>query len=196
MTEFKKQGLYDGAGSEDDGYWFSTEDGKHIHAEKGQSPKEAVDAWFKDKNNQPLENKKKKSTPKLKNIIKKLNFFKDKPVGTYDYHTGELVNLTDGYMVTFHQNEPDENGHYKSHFGRYTDEEYDNIANKFAKDNDAEVYIGVFDSEPEISFRVKSFKQAMKLMVEHNQDSFWSNEEGKLYKNYKRDKNKNPLQGE
>ena len=196
MTEFKKQGLYDGAGSEDDGYWFSTEDGNHIHAEKGQSPKEAVDAWFKNKNNQPLENKKKKSTPKLKNIIKKLNSFKDKPVGTYDYHTGELVNLTDGYMVTFHQNEPDENGHHKSHFGRYTDEEYDNIANKFAKDNDAEVYIGVFGGEPEISFRVNSYKEAYSLMIKHNQKSIWCNELSCEKENPYYDSNKNPMIGD
>ena len=106
-------------------------------------------------------------------------------------------------MVTFHQNEPDEQGHYKSHFGRYSEEEYDKLANDFAKDNDAEIFIGVFDDEPEISFKVKTLEQAIKLMLKHNQDSVWDNKlgvEGKyeqaLIKNIKRDKKKNPLRGE
>lgn len=148
-------------------------------------------------------NEKQNQNKQVKNIIKKLDEYKDKPIGTYNYHTGELVNLSDGYMVTFHQNEPDEQGHYKSHFGRYTEEEYDKLANDFAKDNDAEIFIGVFDDEPEISFKVKTLEQAIKLMLKHNQDSVWDNKlgvEGKyeqaLIKNIKRDKKKNPLRGE
>ena len=58
------------------------------------------------------------------------------------------------------------------------------------------MYVGVFDNEPEISFKVKSKEQALKLMREHNQDSIWDNSEGKIYKNCKRDIKKNPLSGE
>ena len=47
-------------------------------------------------------NKKQNQKKQVKNIIKKLNEYKDKPIGTYNYHTGEPVNLSDGYMVTFH----------------------------------------------------------------------------------------------
>lgn len=129
--------------------------------------------------------------------------YEGKPVGTYDYKTGKLVNLKDGYMVTFHQNEPDENGHYKSHYGRYTDEEYDEMASKFAEENDAEIFVGVFDDEPEISFKVKTQEQALKLMIQYHQDSIWDNKtaargdyENALIKNIKRDKSKNPLRGE
>lgn len=99
-------------------------------------------------------------------------------------------------MVTFHQNEPDENGHYKSHYGRYSDEEYDNLTNQFASDNDAEVYIGVFDGEPEISFKVKSHKQAYDLMTKYNQKSLWNNQEKEIEENPYYDKGKNPMRGD
>lgn len=139
----------------------------------------------------------------VKGIINNLKTYEGKPEGTYDYLTGKPVTLTDGYMVSFHQNEPDENGHHKSHYGRYTEKEYDRLSNEFAKNNDAEMYVGVFDDDPEISFKVKTKEQALKLMIEHNQDSIWDNEtaakgdyENALIKNLKRDKRKNPLRGE
>lgn len=131
-----------------------------------------------------------------KGVIRKIKSFEGQEEGTYDYNTGNPVNLKDGYMVTFHQNEPDKNGHYKSHYGRYTEQEYDDITNKFAKENNAKVYVGVFDGEPEISFKVKTFVQAKRLAIIHNQDSVWDNKNGQIWKNIKRDKNKNPLQGE
>lgn len=132
----------------------------------------------------------------LKGVMSKLETYRDKDEGTYDFVTGEPVDLSDGYMVTFHQNEADENGHYKSHFGKYTPEEYDKLAFEFARDNDAIVYIGVYDNEPEISFKVKTKVQARELAEKYNQDSYWDNEKGKLRMNRKRDKAQNPMQGE
>lgn len=131
-----------------------------------------------------------------KGVIRKIKSFEGQEEGTYDYNTGNPVNLKDGYMVTFHQNEPDKNGHYKSHYGRYTEQEYDDMTNKFAKENNAKVYVGVFDGEPEISFRVKDFNQAMDLTVKHNQKSFWDNVEGKTVENKLYDKTKNPMRGD
>ncbi len=131
-----------------------------------------------------------------KDVIKKIKTFEGKEEGTYDYESGKLVELKDGYMVTFHQNEPDEEGHYKSHYGRYTEEEYDEMTNNFASENDAKIYVGVYDGEPEISFKVKTKEQAIKLMKENNQDSFWDNKNRKLSKNHKRNKRYNPLKGE
>lgn len=145
----------------------------------------------------------KSSNTPARGIMKYVAKFQGKPEGTYNYKTGKPVNLTDGYMVTFHQNEADEEGHYKTHYGRYTEEEYDRLANEFVEQNDAEMYVGVFDNEPEISFKVKTKEQALRLMFEHNQDSIWDNEtaakgdyENALIKNTKRDKSKNPLRGE
>lgn len=61
--------------------------------------------------------------------------------------------------------------------------DYDNLTNQFASDNDAEVYIGVFDGEPEISFKVKSHKQAYDLMTKYNQKSLWNNQEKEIEEN-------------
>jgi hypothetical protein len=135
---------------------------------------------------------------KLKGVIDILESYRGKSEGTYDFLTGEPVNLTDGYMVTFHRNEADENGHYKSHFGRYTPEEYDEEARKFALENDAEVFIGVYDNEPEISFKVKTREQAQELMIKYNQKSYWDNAQGKAYDNTvpPYDKKDNPMQGD
>ena len=151
----------------------------------------------------PDKQKSQKEFIKKIDVINKLKSFEGKEVGTYNYDTGELVDLSDGYMVTFHQNEPDVNGNYKSHYGRYTPDEYDELTNKFAIDNNAEVFIGVFDDEPEISFKVKDFELAIKLMIENNQDSIWDNQAGAegnyekaLIKNVKRNKKNNPLRGE
>ena len=133
---------------------------------------------------------------KLKGTIKMLEGYRGKPEGTYNLLTGEMVDLSDGFMVTFHQNEADENGHYKSHFGRYTEDEYDQTAYDFAMDNDAEVFVGVFDNEPEISFKVKTEKQARALAEKYHQYSYWNNKKGRPEKNHKRDKRENPMQGE
>ena len=128
-----------------------------------------------------------------KGVQKYLSTFKGKPPGTYNYETGELVNLTNGYMVTFHCNEADENGHYKSHFGRYTEDEYDNLTNSFADENGAEVYIGTFDEEPEISFHIKDFDKARDLMIKYNQKSLWNWKAGKSYENPNYDPKGNPM---
>ena len=165
--------------------------------------KEGLPLKGKDRDEAMSEAREKPSNTPARNIMAYLAKFQDKPEGTYDYRTGKSVNLTEGYMVTFHQNEADEEGHYKSHYGRYTEEEYDRLANEFVEQNDAEMYVGVFDNEPEISFKVKSKEQALNLMREHNQDSIWDNQLGSqgnygnaLIKNKKRNKTKNPLRGE
>lgn len=209
LTKKRKDGIIM-ADKDKDGVWRTIR-GRRVFIKDGESLEQAFERSKKAYNSQDNKavatakkvNEKQNQKKQVKNIIKKLNEYKDKPIGTYNYHTGELVNLSDGYMVTFHQNEPDEQGHYKSHFGRYSEEEYDKLANDFAKDNDAEIFIGVFDDEPEISFKVKTLEQAIKLMLKHNQDSVWDNKlgvEGKyeqaLIKNIKRDKKKNPLRGE
>lgn len=138
----------------------------------------------------------KKPREKKVDVIKRLASYKDKPQATYNYDTGEVVHLTSGYMVSFHCNEADKDGHYKSHFGRYTEEEYDNLANSFAEENDADTYIGTYDEEPEVSFHIKNLDQARKLMIKYNQDAIWDNAAGVPIMNKKRDKSKNPMRGE
>jgi len=107
-----------------------------------------------------------------KNVIEKLNTFSNKESGTYDFKTGKIKDYKNGYSVTFHQNEPDENGDFKSRYGRYTKEEYDKLTNEIKNKYNADVNVGVFDGV-EISFWVKSRKDAIELMKRYNQQSIW-----------------------
>lgn len=129
-------------------------------------------------------------------VRKKVESYRGKPEGTYDFRTGKAKEYTKGYSVTFHQNEADEKGGYKSHMGRYTDKEYDDLTNKVASEYGADVNVGVFDDEPEISFHTNSKRDAYKLMVKHNQHSIWDWKRGKIIVNKSYDKTKNPMRGD
>ena len=128
-------------------------------------------------------------------VMEKLGQYKGKEQGTYDFETGKPVSFKDGYSVTFHQNQPDEKGKYKSHFGRYTKEEYDEMTKNLADKYGGDVGIGVFGEEPEISFHVASFKDAYNLMKQYNQLSIWDWRKGREYKNKDYDKTLNPMKG-
>lgn len=106
-------------------------------------------------------------------LIEKVKSYNGKPEGTYDYKTGERKEYPKGYSVSFHQNEPDKGGKWKSQFGRYTPEEYDKLTNGIAEMYKAEVGIGVYEDVPEITFHVDDFKDAFKIMKEYNQKSIW-----------------------
>ena len=129
-------------------------------------------------------------------VRKKVDSYRGKPEGTYDFRTGKAKEYSKGYSVTFHQNEANEKGGYKSHMGRYTDKEYDDLTNKVASEYGADVNVGVFDDEPEISFHTNSKRDAYKLMVKHNQHSIWDWKRGKIIVNKSYDKTKNPMRGD
>jgi uncharacterized protein YfkK (UPF0435 family) len=130
-----------------------------------------------------------------KGVMKKVDSYKGKKEGTYDYKTGEMKTYPRGFSVTFHQNQPDEKGEYKSHYGRYTEEEYDRLTQEISEKYNADVNIGVFDDEPEVSFHVETFKDAYKLMKLYNQASIWSWQAGDVIDNEDYDAKKNPLKG-
>ena len=123
--------------------------------------------------------------------------------GTYDLETGEKLDLPEGYMANFHQNEPDEKGDYKSHWGRYTPEEYARLTAEIAKKYGAKVYIGRY-GEPEVTFCFETKEQALEVMEKYNQESAWDNatyaETGKgelaYIPNPKYDKKQNPMKPE
>ncbi len=153
-------------------YWFTTEKGVHVPVREGQSKEEALKERFSEPKFEKVglldgmgehdelpeergvapkkkeERDEESGERRYKGVMQRVRSFEGKGEGTYDYDTGKRVELSDGYMVTFHQNEPDENGHYKSHYGRYTPDEYDRLTEAFVRDNNAEVYVGVFDDEP------------------------------------------------
>ncbi len=201
-------------------YWFTTEKGVHVPVKEGQSKEEALKERFSEPKFEKVgllggmgehdelpeergrsrkgkeERDKESEERRYKGVMQRVRSFEGKEEGTYDYDTGKRVDLSDGYMVTFHQNEPDKNGHYKSHYGRYTPDEYDRLTEAFVRDNNAEVYVGVFDDEPEISFKVNSFEKAKELMIKHNQKSLWNNKRNEESLNDSHDKTKNPMRGD
>lgn len=130
-----------------------------------------------------------------KGVMKKVDSFKGKPQGTYDFKTGKEKTYSRGFSVTFHQNEAGKDGKYKSHFGRYTEDEYDSLTQDISSKYNADVNIGVYGDEPEISFHVETYKDAYKLMKMYNQESIWSWQAGDIIKNTDYDAIKNPMKG-
>ncbi len=128
-------------------------------------------------------------------VMKKLAEYKDKGAGSYSYETGEPVKKTEGYFVSFHQNEPDENGKFKSHFGKYTEESYDQEANDFINGNKLEPVVGNYDTDPELSGWTMDREKAMELAKKYNQESIYDAELGETILNPFYDKTKNPMRG-
>ena len=129
-------------------------------------------------------------------VMKKLAEYKDKGAGSYSYETGEPVKKTEGYFVSFHQNEPDENGKFKSHFGKYTEDGYDQEANDFINGNKLEPVVGNYDSDPELSGWTMDREKAMELAKKYNQESIYDAEMGEIILNPYYDKTKNPMRGD
>lgn len=132
----------------------------------------------------------------FKRVMKKLAEYKDKGAGSYSYETGEPVKKTEGYFVSFHQNEPDENGKFKSHFGKYTEDSYDQEANDFINGNKLEPVVGNYDSDPELSGWTMDREKAMELAKKYNQESIYDAELGEVILNPFYDKTKNPMRGD
>ncbi|MBR1648490.1 MAG: hypothetical protein IJ689_02710 [Alphaproteobacteria bacterium] len=195
-----------------------SDDYRRLKLEDGESPKEAVERVYgkgqkelfrkseyeskkKDDKKEPKkEDKDEKyidiSKNKYYNVMEMVESYRGKPEGTYDLSTGKGKNYTDGYCISFHQNEPDENGNYKSHYGRYTSEEYDKLTNDLANKYDLEVNVGVFDNEPEVSFWTRDKSLAVEISKEFNQHSYFDVKNMKVRKNKDYDKTKNPMQGD
>jgi len=121
------------------------------------------------------------------------NFQKEHPDaedGTYNIKTGKLENPTDGYCLTFHQNNK-----IGDELGGYDDETYAMMAaiTKHELGSD-DVYIGFFGN-PEISFNCKDYQHAKKFCVEHNQYSIYDAKMGREWVNDLWDEETNPIKG-
>ncbi len=89
--------------------------------------------------------------------------------GTYDILTKEEVFFERGYQVSFEREYDD-----------YPSEEYDNIAYKMSIMSDNHIYLGVYNSAPELSFLFDDFEVAKVFAILFNQYSIWdwSRDEG------------------
>lgn len=142
-----------------------------------------------------------KENPKLAEVAKKFksilsevrDFDKNHPNaedGTYDALTGK--NVSDeigGYCVTFHQNLTADDP-----FGGYDDDDYAAMCAIAQNDlGSKSVYIGHYGN-PEVSFTCPSVEKAFKFSVEHNQESIYDTDSGKLIRNvYYYDNEANPI---
>ena len=125
--------------------------------------------------------------------MSKIRSFKAKEDGTYDFETGKPKDYPDGYSVSFHQNEPDANGNWKSDYGRYTEEDYDKNVAEMVSESGGELNIGYFSGTPEVSVWVKGIKEAKKLMKKYNQHSIWDWKAGDIILNPNYNPKENPM---
>jgi len=91
---------------------------------------------------------------------------------TYNLQTLEEVTYESGFQVTFCQIGDD-----------FSDEEFSGMVKNFkAQSSDGVASAGKFENTPEISFNVKSQKQAISLAKDHNQISIWDWKNGEEIK--------------
>lgn len=185
--------------------WITVK-GNHIPIRKGQSKEDAVKSFLENKGGnssakvEKTESKQEEKVDKSNNsgkiytkTMSKIRNFKAKSDGTYDFETGKPKDYPDGYSVSFHQNEPDDKGNWKSDYGRYSDEDYDKNVSDMVNETGGELNIGYFAGTPEVSVWVKDFKTAVKMAKKHNQHSIWDWKAGDVWINPDYDPKKNPM---
>lgn len=116
----------------------------------------------------------------------------DAEYGTYSASTGKMVDVTDGYCVTFHQNHK-----IGDEYGAYDDKTYAMMAAVTKHElGSKDVYIGFFGN-PEISFNCKDYQHAKRFCIEHNQHSIYDAKTHQLWVNREGwDEKYNPIKGE
>ena len=126
----------------------------------------------------------------VKNVLKAIESFKDREDGTYEFETGNNVEYSAGYQVSFVRPEA---------FEQLSSEDWDGLTNFCCTYLDSPPYIGVYMGGPEVSFHVTSLEKAVKIANKFNQESIlvWSkkqaeqgSDDGCLIINKKFDMNK------
>ena len=102
------------------------------------------------------------SKKKYCNLKRKKEIFTEKEDGTYDMHSHKKVSFNKGYQVSFETN-----------YDNYSDSEYDEIAYKMSLISDNHIYLGVYNSTPEMSFYFNDYELANAISILFNQTSIW-----------------------
>lgn len=178
--------------NDDDITWITVK-GNHIPIKKGQNKEDAVKEFFESKKSGKKVDKAKSGGKVYNKTISKVRQFKAKTDGTYDFETGKPKDYSKGFSVSFHQNEPDKDGKWKSDYGRYTDEDYDKAVENMVKATGGELNIGYFSGTPEVSVWVEDVFKAVKFAIDNNQHSIWDWENGDVLINPYYDPKKNPM---
>lgn len=132
-----------------------------------------------------------KEAKKFKGILNKVKDFKADEDGTFSATTGERLDLTEGFCVTFHQNLEIGN-----EYGAYDDDTYAKMCAISKKElGSSDVYIGYYGN-PEVSFNCPDEKTAMDFAVRHNQKSIYNCKTGKTILNKHYNPDSNPIEGD
>lgn len=131
---------------------------------------------------------------KYKDVLENVkNFQKNNPnaeAGTYSAVTGELVNPSSGFAVTFHQNKTANNP-----YGDYDSDTYAKMCAITKRETGSkDVYIGFFGNA-EVSFNCSSPGKAMEFAVKHNQNSIYNCSRDETVYNKKYNRKTNPIEG-
>jgi hypothetical protein len=98
--------------------------------------------------------------------LKKIDEADANGYATYDFKTGEIADIKDGYMVTFQVNK--EIGARRD----YTPQEYDDFVYEAMERSGSLPYLGTFGNA-EISFNAHDLDTAMKMAIDYNQHSIY-----------------------
>ena len=77
-------------------------------------------------------------------------------------HSHKKVSFNKGYQVSFETN-----------YDNYSDSEYDEIAYKMSLISDNHIYLGVYNSTPEMSFYFNDYELSNAISILFNQTSIW-----------------------
>lgn len=132
-----------------------------------------------------------KEASKYKGVLDKVKNFTADEDGTFNATTGERLELTDGFCVTFHQNLK-----IGDEYGAYDDDTYSKMC-AISKNElgSSDVYIGYYGN-PEVSFNCKDEKTAMDFAIKHNQKSIYNCKTGKTILNKHYNPDTNPIEGD
>ncbi len=100
---------------------------------------------------------------KVVDVLKTLNEFQHtKEDGTYEYRTGEVVEYSTGYQVSFVRPEA---------FRELNDDEWDVLTSFYCDYLQSEPHIGIYGGEVEVSFHSFELEKSEEVMRRFNQES-------------------------
>lgn len=99
---------------------------------------------------------------KVTNILDLIKSFSKKDDGTYDVTTGDNVEYSIGYQVSFVRPEA---------FTQLSFQDWDDLTNFFCTYLNSIAHIGVYSGCSEVSFHCIQIEMALKIMEEYNQES-------------------------
>lgn len=98
----------------------------------------------------------------IQNVVDLIEKSKNLDDGTYDITTGEVINYSLGYQVSFVRPEA---------FHQLSRQDWDIITNYLCEYLDSLVHIGVYCGDAEVSFHSISKEKSLIIMEKYNQES-------------------------